>query len=786
MHIAYVEISNFRKLLKVRIDLAETTTLFVGANNSGKTSAILALRRFLVDKGKRFKIQDFTLSHWSAIDAIGKTWEEMAEDSLHDLTNLKWSEFLPSLDLWLQVKEGELHHVIGLLPTLDWEGGLLGVRMNLEPKQIEELYRDYRAARQKVSDLHKAAEESANASAPGQPKPKRLSLWPMNLTHFLSENLTQYLVVRSYLLDPAKIVKPENGQANPQSLPPNAVPFDGDPLAGLIRVNEINAQRGLGESDGADIEGTSSNRDSQKLSDQLQVYYSKHLDPLKTPGVADLAALQAIEAAQEAFDQRLHDSFQPSFSEVQSMGYPGVSDPRLKIASKLKAIDGLEHESAVTFEIQVLKKAGVVEPVLRLPESYNGLGYQNLISMVFRLMSFRDAWMRVGKAAKPLENSKIEPIHLVLVEEPEAHLHAQVQQVFINKAYHVLRDHKDLKGATALQSQLIVSTHSSHVVHETKYSDLRYFRRLPAGMQVQVPVTTVINLSDVFGDGTETERFVTRYLRSQHCDLFFADAVILVEGPAEKMLVPNFIRGSFKFLKQCYITILEINGSHAHRLRSLIERLGLLTLVVTDLDAGQPNDSKNPAVQPKRKAGQKTNNSSLKTWAPKLDDIDDLYDASPEKKILSGDQLFAVRVAYQTPVQILKDDGKTTEEALPSTFEDALVFENIPFFTTLEGFGLVKKFRETVASIKGADAIGGALFKDLREGNKAEFALDVIASKDFDQLKCPTYIGEGLTWLEERLKAKQVEVLPEPSLVAAAQAEPQADPAAVAVEKAAK
>lgn len=781
MHIAYVEISNFRKLLKVRIDLAETTTLFVGANNSGKTSAILALRRFLVDKGKRFKVQDFTLSHWAAIDAIGKTWEEVADDNPPVLDGPKWNEILPSLDLWLQVKEGELHHVIGLLPTLDWAGGLVGVRMSLEPKKIQELFRAYRVARQKVKDLHKAAEASAKVAAPAQPAPKKLSLWPMSLTDFLRENLTQYLVVRSYLLDPGKIVKPENGQASPQELSQNAMPLDGDPLAGLIRVNEINAQRGLGESDGADIEGSSNNRDSQKLSDQLQAYYSKHLDPLKTPDVADLAALQAIEAAQEAFDQRLHDSFQPSFNEVQSMGYPGVSDPRLKIASKLEAIDGLEHESAVSFEIQVLQKTGVVEPILRLPESYNGLGYQNLISMVFRLMSFRDAWMRVGKAAKPLEDSKIEPIHLVLVEEPEAHLHAQVQQVFINKAYHVLRDHKDLKGATNLQSQLIVSTHSSHVVHETKYSCLRYFRRLPAGMHVQVPVTTVINLSDVFGDGTETERFVTRYLRSQHCDLFFADAAILVEGPAEKMLIPNFIRGGFKFLTQCYITILEINGSHAHRLKKLIEKLGLLTLVVTDLDAGQPNGGKNPAVQPKRKAGQKTNNSSLKTWAPKLDDVDALYAVADGEKVVSGDQLFAVRVAYQTPVQILKDDGKTMEEALPSTFEDALVFENISFFRELEGNGLVRKFADAVTNTKGAEAIGKELFDALREGNKAEFSLDVIASANFEKLKCPTYIGGGLTWLEDRLKAKQVDVLPEEKMAVAAKVAHQAAPAKAAV-----
>ena len=38
--------------------------------------------------------------------------------------------------------------------------------------------------------------------------------------------------------------------------------------------------------------------------------------------------------------------------------------------------------------------------LLKLPEKYNGLGYQNLISMVFDLMGFRDDWMREGKAKR--------------------------------------------------------------------------------------------------------------------------------------------------------------------------------------------------------------------------------------------------------------------------------------------------------------------------------------------------------------------------------------------------
>jgi predicted ATP-dependent endonuclease of OLD family len=761
MHIAYVEIANFRKLLSVRIDLSDKTTLFVGANNSGKTSAILALRRFLVEKGKRFRTQDFTLSHWGTIDAIGKAWEDATQDESSALFAADWEPLLPALDLWLHVNNGELHHVSGLLPTLDWAGGMLGVRMRLELKDVGALYREYRTAIKDVRALHKVAINDSLPAAEGETETsKKLTLWPVSLTDFLGRKLSQHLVVRAYLLDPAKLVGLKDGQAQPQRLAEDALPLEGDPLHGLIRVNEINAQRGLGESDGTDIDGAASfDRDSQKLSNQLRTYYTKHLDPFETPDVSDLAALQAIEGAQSAFDQRLHASFESAFAEVESMGYPGVSNPRLKISSRLKTIDGLNHEAALSFEIQMQNKTGVTVPILRLPESYNGLGYQNLISMIFRLMSFRDAWMRVGKAAKTSKDVKIEPIHLVLVEEPEAHLHAQVQQVFINKAYKVLRDHGDLQENPGLHTQLVVSTHSSHIAHETRFACLRYFRRLPAGMVVPVPISTVINLSDVFGEGTETERFVTRYLRAHHCDLFFADAAILVEGPAEKMLVPNFIREHYAYLTQCYITLLEINGSHAHRLRPLIESLGLLTLVVTDLDAGKES----VAIQPKRSDGQQTNNSSLKTWAPGIADVDGLLAADSDHKILIGDQLFAVRVAYQMPVNIPKADGNGIEEALPSTFEDALAFENLGFFLNLDGNGLTRKFRDAITKNNGAKAIGMAMFDALRDGKKAEFSLDVIGSKNFNDLKCPQYIGEGLAWLEGRLRAKQIEILPRPS-----------------------
>lgn len=299
---------------------------------------------------------------------------------------------------------------------------------------------------------------------------------------------------------------PEKSLARPQVLPPESLPIEGDPLSGLIRVHDIPAQRGFGEEQSSqdDEDGPATSAGS-RLSDQLRSYYAKHLDPTKGPDPKDLGALQAIEAAQDAFDMRLSESFKAAFAEVEGMGYPGVTDPRPRVSTRLKAIDGLNHSAAISFEVDVIAEDGATTPLLRLPEANNGLGYQNLISMIFRLMSFRDAWMRVGKASKGTTITSIEPLHLVLVEEPEAHLHAQVQQVFIKKAYAVLRAHEDLGESKNLRTQLVVSTHSSHVAHETSFSCLRYFRRLPAGMAAKVPVSTVINLSEVFGPGSVSD-----------------------------------------------------------------------------------------------------------------------------------------------------------------------------------------------------------------------------------------------------------------------------------------
>lgn len=454
---------------------------------------------------------------------------------------------------------------------------------------------------------------------------------------FLDKELHKHFSIKAYILDPSKFT-----EEKPQIFPNNSEPVEGDPFDGLFKIDIINAQRGF--SDPNSESGTDYDR---RLSTQLMKYFDKHLNPMELPDINDLDALAAIEAARTAFDEKLKESFEASINELEGLNYPGFSDPKIQISSKINPLESLNHDAAVQFN--VLRDDSETDDIsLCLPEKYNGLGYQNLISMIFNLIRFRDEWMRVGKAGKRSESSNdfIEPLHFVMIEEPEAHLHAQVQQVFIKKAYDVLRNHPDLGDNTQFSTQLIVSTHSSYIAHEVDFVSLRYFKRTPATSVNNVPCAEVVNLSSTFGDNSDTAKFATRYLKTTHCDLFFADAAILVEGPAERMLVPHFIRNKFPDLDRSYISLLEIGGSHAHRLKPLIETLGLLTLVITDLDSiGKDTTGK---VRPEKGKEYRTGNDSIKSWVPEKTQLDDVLSVEYKDKV--KDKL--VRVAYQYEINV--------------------------------------------------------------------------------------------------------------------------------------
>ena len=188
MRILAITIQNFRKLLQCHIEFSEKTTLFVGANNSGKTSAMDALGKFLADRN--FNFNDITISKRSAINKIGDSW--IQEDSKEPTTLMEWESLVPKMDIWLDVERDEIHYVANIIPTLKWRGGKLGTRLAFLPKDISKLFADYR-------EEYFAARRAETAK-----KNVEIRLYPKNLCEFLEKNLNAYFSIKTYILDAAR------------------------------------------------------------------------------------------------------------------------------------------------------------------------------------------------------------------------------------------------------------------------------------------------------------------------------------------------------------------------------------------------------------------------------------------------------------------------------------------------------------------------------------------------------------------------------------------------------
>lgn len=728
MKIQSIHIRNFRKLKNCHIDFGEKETVFVGANNSGKTSAISAIVWFL-KSNEKFTLKEFTATNWALIDELGDKW--LAKDPVDDtlLDSHQWDDIVPSLDIWIDVADGEQYKVNHLIPSLStWDGKKVGVRGQYVPKDVTTLYSTYKEAKGKALALQ-ATEEWKKASLP--------NLFPINLCDFLGKgsNLRDYFDVKYYIIDPA-IEPAEEDKVQPT--PDEAL--DNNPLEELIRVDTILASR-----DFSDPEGQSDS-DIDTLSKQFQKYYSSSNSEEEVLTPSDLELVSGIAKANETYDAKLTKTFETPVKELRNINYPGFQNPEIKICSKIQIEEAIKHDSAVQFAIQ-----GMAE--LALPEKYNGLGYRNLISIYLKLMDFREKWLKTLS-----EGKNIEPIHLVFVEEPEAHLHAQAQQMFVKKAFEALCNNQVIKDHPWLKTQLVLSTHSNHVVNELNLNCMRYFRRvMDAGDKI--PISNVINLSSTFGAEDETKQFVTRYIRLTHCDIFFADAVILVEGPAEKILVPSFLTKAD--LDSYYISVIEVNGRHAHSFRSLIDKIGIPTLIVTDIDATETiadaGKEKQVSVITAKGKGYKTGNPSVQNWLPGKVLIDDLMALDGKEKTVDN-----VRIAFQTPISVKWNKEKEEyTEICPYTFEDALIFTNLELFRQdgLKKMGTITTIANLLKKNTSAVDLQKAIFAKLESKGsfkKADFAISLLYKKDFYEIIAPAYIQEGLEWMKKCLDSNGI------------------------------
>ncbi|BEU21255.1 ATP-dependent endonuclease [Paraburkholderia sp. 22B1P] len=742
MHLEKLGIRNFRRLRDVVIDLAPDISIFVGANNSGKTSAGHALQLF-TGKG-RFSLHDFSAELWPQFVAFG---EGVAGATLPTM----------SIDIWLHIDGTDIHRVIDLLPSLAWQGALVGMRIAYMPIDPEATKARYTEMRRRA--LAAVAREDGQAAA--------FDPAPRNLHDFLREDLNKEYELRYYVLDPARFAADMIADADyvPVALMPSENRSGREILNSLIRVDFLHAQRHLSDSPGG--------ARAEDLSRVLSRFYERNLEQKED----DLDVLRALANSEAMLNDHLERVFEPTLRSLATLGYPGLSNPRLMIRSALDPAAIMSDRGArVHYALGDAEEQGIDPPTL--PDHYNGLGFKNLIFMVVELLDLHAQWLAIDEGRPPL--------HLIFIEEPEAHLHAQLQQAFIRKVLDILQ----LQGEDRrhYSSQVVVTTHSSHILYERGFRPIRYFRRSQTGNRSEI-----LSLSAFYVQTSEGDRnFLERYLKLTHCDLFFADAAVLVEGNVERLLLPQMIEIAAPKLQSTYLSILEVGGAFGHRFKPLIDFLGLTALIVTDLDsvvgppapdvvAGDPQEAAllvgadgvdNEGRPPEeddaddegdedeeggaRRAGKAclpdlagavTSNQTLIQWLPRRRTIADLFAVTPVEKIQprAGEGTALVRVAYQCRTAVTW--GEETLQLAGRTLEEAFALENLPWCQANEQRDL--GLRIPGAAGKDLSTLAERVHKRVKGSSfkKTDFALGLLGHQP-DAWRVPTYIAEGLVWLE--------------------------------------
>lgn len=685
MKIEKISIRNFRRLEDVNIGIEERETVFVGPNNSGKTSATAIFRCFL--GARNFRIHDFSVSKISGINAFGNGGDE------NELPAIE-------LDIWFRIdpESIEFGRAFALLPNLSGDFERVGIRLSFKATNPSKMREDYH------SDY-----SSENLRS-------------------LSEFLTQDNKLREHFkitYASLEIIEEEVDGTLRKKI--NFTPLDPEEgkklLTGLVRIDFVDAQRNIN-----DDEESRSNR----LSNAFASFYRSNLEQA-------VVAQEAHKLIDEN-NQKLTDHYQRQFGDlmniIKGLGVPSINDRELRLVSSLSPEAALRGSTDL-FYVDADREH-------ELPEAYNGLGFKNLIYMAIQARHYHSQWART-KQNRPL-------CQIIFIEEPEVHLHAQVQQAFIKNIWKVLDASARAEEEAEVTPQLIITTHSSHILDAVEFAKVRYFRRCQSIGKTQGKAK-ILNASQIhslrdFHPGNnevdsklineaDTLAFLQRYLRLTHCDLFFADAAILVEGAAEKLLMPVIIDKATPELRHSYLTVLEVGGAYAHLFDDLLSFLSIPYLIITDIDSVSA-EGKHPACRADEPGALTSNQTLKKLLAVKT--IEDLISLKAEQKINQEKNRF---ISFQQDIPV--QENKNKKAMRPRTFEEAFAYQN---------FGQLRSGKISIG-IEIPSVLNDAyedIYQRINKSDKfkkTDFAMHVLSISS--EWLVPDYIVEGLKWLENKL-----------------------------------
>lgn len=658
MQLSKVRIKNYRLLIDAELEVDSKTTLIVGRNNTAKTSFFQCIGNVLT--GIPFSYNDYPLQK---------------REDLYAKITLFMEKKLSYTDLCEQLEPISIEFLVDYsIDDLDDNLGTLSpFIIDVDVDTTIALIRVEHKLRINEKALWGLLEGSYYKNGSFAPDDESYDSIISNFGKLFG--LTIYAV-------------------NPKNEQDKQVKSQKE-LYELFPSYTIPAERVLGE------DGTQSNSLGSLISDFFDMS-EDDLDPRVADKIKELRSI--VESANKSIQKQSNEILSSVVSSSIGFGYPNIEELQLGVTTQLSIDEQIKNQTKLSYTSGTSKES--------LPSTHNGLGYKNLIKIEFLLAAF----------SKDIEKRGFACIPLLFIEEPESHMHPQMQHAFAD----YLEDF--LKKISAISIQTFLTSHSAHIANTMEFSKIRYAQKSKMGV-------TYKNLNFFAQANPDNIDFIRKYLTLTRCDLFFADKVIFVEGASEHILLPDMIEkcekdklfDSRKYkLSAQYYALIEIGGAYAHKFIPFVEFLELPCLILTDLDSVSGQEGKNgrtyygtvPVC-----CGETTSNETIKWWVR-------------ENKVLEEDDETRIKL---TEITSMTPDKKTRGKC------------HLEFQTKeqeLCGHSLEEAIRNVNRSHYGLDDDITEDDLEFTGKSKTDFALDLIY--ECADYTIPDYIKSGLVWLNNQ------------------------------------